>query len=100
KKVLLEELAYGNIHIKNDDGTIGWKEEAPFDRIIVTAASADIPAPLAEQLCDGGKLILPLGDNYSQVLTVVEKKGGVLKYNQLCGCVFVPLIGKYSGRPR
>ncbi|MFA5361858.1 MAG: protein-L-isoaspartate(D-aspartate) O-methyltransferase [Candidatus Omnitrophota bacterium] len=99
QKVLIEELAYGNIHIKKDDGTMGWKEESPFDRIIVTAASMDIPVPLVEQLDDNGKLILPLGDPYGQMLTVAEKKDGVLKYNQICGCVFVPLIGKYSGRP-
>ncbi len=98
RKVLVEELGYGNIHIKKDDGTMGWKEEAPFDRIIVTAASADIPPPLIEQLKDGGMLIAPLGDSSGQVLTVVEKNGGSLKYNQICGCVFVPLIGQYSGR--
>jgi protein-L-isoaspartate(D-aspartate) O-methyltransferase len=98
EKVLIEELAYGNIHSKKDDGTMGWKEEAPFDRIIVTAASAEIPAPLVEQLADNGKLILPLGDSFGQILTVVEKKDGSLRYNQICGCVFVPLIGKHSGK--
>jgi protein-L-isoaspartate(D-aspartate) O-methyltransferase len=94
----LEGLSYKNIKIKVDDGTLGWPEEAPFDRIIITAASPRIPLPLTEQLTENGKLILPLGESFSQVLTLVEKKNGKLESLQVCGCVFVPLIGKYGWR--
>ena len=92
----LDELGYTNIKIKVGDGTLGWPEEAPFDRIIITAASPRIPLPLTEQLKEGGKLILPLGESFSQALTLVEKKSGKLESVQVCGCVFVPLVGKYG----
>lgn len=95
-ETVLNELGYKNIKIKVGDGSVGWKEEAPFDRIIITAASPRIPLPLTEQLNESGKLILPLGENFSQVLTVVEKKKGELESIEVCGCVFVPLIGKYG----
>jgi protein-L-isoaspartate(D-aspartate) O-methyltransferase len=93
---LLKELGYQNIKVKVGDGTLGWEEFVPFDRIIITAASPRIPLPLIEQLKESGKLILPLGESFSQVLTVVEKKGGKLNSIEVCGCVFVPLIGKYG----
>lgn len=95
----LKELGYQNIKIQVDDGTLGWKEFAPFDRIIITAATPRIPLPLTEQLKEEGKLILPLGESFSQVLTVVEKKKGKLESIQVCGCVFVPLVGKYGSKP-
>jgi protein-L-isoaspartate(D-aspartate) O-methyltransferase len=91
-----KELGYANINIKVGDGTLGWPEKAPFDRIIITAASPRIPLPLIEQLKENGKLILPLGESFSQVLTLVEKKKDKLDSVQVCGCVFVPLVGKYG----
>ena len=66
------------------------------DRIIITAATPRIPLPLSEQLNENGKLILPLGESFSQVLTLLEKKKGKLEPTDICGCVFVPLVGKYS----
>lgn len=95
-EAVLGELGYTNIKIKVGDGTLGWPEAAPFDRIIITAASPQIPPPLIEQLNESGKLILPLGETFSQVLTLVEKTGGELKYFEICSCVFVPLLGKYG----
>jgi len=95
-EAILNELVYVNIKIKVGDGTLGWEEVAPFDRIIITAASPRIPLPLTEQLKESGKLILPLGETFSQVLTVVEKKEGKLESIEVCGCVFVPLVGKYG----
>ena len=95
-ETVLNELGYKNIKIRVGDGSLGWKEDAPFDRIIITAASPRIPLPLTEQLNESGKLILPLGESFSQVLTVVEKKKGELESIEVCGCVFVPLIGKYG----
>ena len=92
----LKELGYLNIKIKIGDGTFGWPEEAPFDRIIITAASPRIPLPLAEQLNEGGKIILPLGDGFSQLLTLGNKINGKIETTEICNCVFVPLVGKYA----
>ena len=75
---------------------MGWEEARPFDRIIITAASPKVPLPLIDQLTDNGKLILPLGESLAQVLTLVEKKDGKLESIDVCGCVFVPLIGKHG----
>jgi protein-L-isoaspartate(D-aspartate) O-methyltransferase len=99
-QAILNELGYKNIKVKAGDGTLGWEEAAPFDRIIITAASPKIPLPLIEQLADNGKLILPLGESFSQVLTLLEKKEGKLKSVDVCGCVFVPLVGKYGWQNR
>ncbi|MFH0826536.1 MAG: protein-L-isoaspartate(D-aspartate) O-methyltransferase [Candidatus Omnitrophota bacterium] len=93
---LLSTLGYSNIKIKVGDGSLGWSEEAPFDKIIITAATPRVPLPLGEQLKDGGKLILPLGESFSQMLTLFEKKEGKLESSDICGCVFVPLVGKYG----
>jgi len=93
---LLAELGYTNVKIKVGDGSLGWPEEAPFDRIIITAATPRIPLPLTEQLNEKGRLILPLGESFSQVLTLVEKQKDTFETNQICGCVFVPLVGKYG----
>jgi len=95
-ETVLKESGYKNITIKVGDGTLGWKEIAPFDRIIITAASPRIPLPLTEQINESGKMVLPLGEPLSQVLTVVEKQKGKLESIQVCGCVFVPLVGKYG----
>ncbi len=95
-EALLQELGYCNIRIKVGDGTLGWQEESPFSRIIITAATPAIPPPLVEQLSEGGKMILPQGERFSQVLTLVEKQNGELKSELICGCVFVPLIGEYG----
>jgi protein-L-isoaspartate(D-aspartate) O-methyltransferase len=97
---ILNELGYTNIKIKIGDGTLGWPQASPFDRIIITAASPRIPLPLIEQLKENGKLILPLGESFSQVLTVAEKKKGKLDSIEICGCVFVPLVGKYGWQNR
>ena len=93
---VLNGSGYSNIKIKVDDGTTGWKEEAPFDRIIVTAAAQKIPQPLIDQLAEGGKLIMPVGETFSQVLTILEKEGGKITSRIVCGCVFVPLVGKFG----
>ena len=92
----LNELGYANIKIKVGDGTLGWKEFSPFDRIIVTAGAPKIPLPLEEQLAEAGKLVIPLGESFSQMLTVVEKKNGLLEKKLVSSCVFVPLIGKFG----
>lgn len=93
---VLNELKYDNVKIKVGDGTLGWSEFAPFDAVLVTAASPRVPSPLIEQLKEEGKMIIPLGETLSQVLTLVEKKDGRPKTTPLCGCIFVPLIGKWG----
>jgi len=95
-KAVLAKLGYTNIKIKTGDGTMGWLEEAPFDRIIVTAAGSKIPEPLIEQLKDSGILVIPLGETFNQVLTVAYKNKDKITLEKKCGCVFVPLRGKYA----
>lgn len=93
---LLKAMGYANIKFRTGDGTLGWEEESPFDKIIITAASSIAPLPLEQQLKENGKLILPLGGGLVQVLALGEKKQGILEYTDICNCMFVPLIGKYG----
>ena len=92
----LSKLGYKNIKIKIGDGTEGWKELAPFDAIIVTAASPQIPKNLIEQLSDQGKMIIPVGGHFSQTLKLVNKSNNKTSTKDICSCVFVPLVGKYG----
>jgi protein-L-isoaspartate(D-aspartate) O-methyltransferase len=91
---ILNKLGYKNIRFKAGDGTLGWEEEAPFDGIIVTAGAPFVPKPLLDQLKDNGRLVIPVGPNLNQTLTVYTKKGNQIDSEQICGCMFVPLIGK------
>ena len=91
---LLSLLGYANIRIKTGDGTLGWKEFAPFDRIIVTAGAPSVPKTLISQLADNGRMVIPVGGEFGQVLTLVEKRNGKVFEEEICGCVFVPLVGK------
>jgi protein-L-isoaspartate(D-aspartate) O-methyltransferase len=93
---LLYELGYYNVEIKIFDGTYGWMEEAPFDAIMVTAGAPDIPQPLLDQLAMGGRLVIPVGDAYVQDLIRVTKTEEGIKKEDLGGCRFVKLIGKYG----
>jgi len=92
----LDELGYTNIAIKNFDGTYGWKEKSPFDAIIVTAGAPGIPPTLVEQLAVGGRFVIPVGNSTSQTLKRVRKTEKDIEIEELCGCVFVKLIGKYA----
>ena len=93
---LFYELGYFNIEIKIFDGTYGWSEESPFDAIMVTAGAPDIPYPLIDQLALGGRLVIPVGDTYAQNLMRVSKTEEGIKKENLGGCRFVKLIGKYG----
>ena len=93
---LLYELGYYNVEIKIFDGTYGWMEEAPFDAIIVTAGAPDIPQPLLDQLAMAGRLVIPVGDAYVQDLIRVTKTEEGIKKENLGGCRFVKLIGRYG----
>lgn len=94
--LLLNELGYANVLITLGDGTCGLPKYAPYDRIIVTAGSPKVPKPLIKQLSDNGIMVIPTGDRYLQNLTVVRKKKHKIITENLSGCVFVPLIGKYG----
>ena len=93
---LLESLGYHNFQIRIDDGSIGWAEKAPFEAIIVSAAAPQVPAPLCEQLAEGGRLVIPVGTEKSQTLRLIYKKNGEIFEEEKFGCTFVKLIGKYG----
>jgi protein-L-isoaspartate(D-aspartate) O-methyltransferase len=86
-----------SVKLKLDDGTMGWKDEAPFDRIIVTAGGPEVPGPLVDQLSDDGRLIIPVGGTRrSQRLVVVTKQGGVVSESDMGGVTFVDLVGTHG----
>jgi len=93
---LLERLGYANVWVRVANGTLGWPDEAPFDRILVAAGGPAVPPPLFEQLAEGGRMVMPIGDETSQVLKVIEKQGGEMRITEHAGCVFVKLVGKYA----
>jgi protein-L-isoaspartate(D-aspartate) O-methyltransferase len=97
-KELLEELGYTGIHVKIGDGYEGWREYAPFDRIIVTCAPDDIPEPLIDQLIHGGRMVIPVGEPYrTQYMVVVKKdKKGRISREYKYPVRFVPMTGKAS----
>ena len=90
---LLGDLGYYTIRIRVGDGSLGWTEEAPFDAIIVTAGAPEVPAPLAAQLAEGGRLVAPVGGASAQVLRRVTRRGKGAVVEDLVGCVFVKLVG-------
>lgn len=93
----LDRLGLLNVNIKISDGTIGWEEEAPFDAIIVTAGAPDVPDKLAEQLAVGGRLVIPVGNQFDQVLVrITKQEDGSLIRENVTGCRFVKLVGKYG----
>jgi protein-L-isoaspartate(D-aspartate) O-methyltransferase len=88
----LQRLGYKNVHIKVGDGYKGWPEEAPFDAIIVTCAPENVPQPLVEQLQDGGRMVIPVGERFAQQLYLLEKKNGQLKESATLPVRFVPML--------
>ena len=92
----LESLGYTNVWVRTSNGTLGWPDQSPFDRIIVTAGGPEVPPPLVEQLADGGRLIMPVGDAAGQKLRVMDKQQGRMRVTEHSGYVFVKLIGKYA----
>jgi len=92
---MLDQLVMSNVNIKVGDGTIGWKDQAPFDGILVAAGAPDVPQEYLQQLDFGGRLVLPVGDREQQILLRVTRlEDGRFKREQLMGCRFVPLIGE------
>jgi len=93
---ILRQLGYGNIMLKIADGTLGWPEKAPFDRIIVTAASPGVPQPLLAQLAMRGRMVIPVGDRDMQELIVLERLPGGFRKVKLGNVRFVHLMGRWG----
>ncbi len=93
---ILHSLGYTNIYFKVGNGTLGWPEEAPFDRVIITAGTPKVPKPIKEQLSEEGIIVAPVGELFSQQLIKIKKSIGTLSEEYHTPCVFVPLIGKYG----
>src|SRR5208283_5043709 len=89
-----KELGYTNIHTRVGDGYEGWPDAAPFDAIIVTCAPHRIPKPLLDQLKEGGRMVIPLGDRFTQSVHLVIKQDGKLIDKELKPTLFVPMTGK------
>jgi protein-L-isoaspartate(D-aspartate) O-methyltransferase len=89
----LARLGYRNIITKVGDGFLGWPEHAPFDKIIVTCSPEEIPKPLVEQLAEGGRMIIPVGERYDQTLVLLTKRGGEMVRESLVPSLFVPMTG-------
>jgi protein-L-isoaspartate(D-aspartate) O-methyltransferase len=87
-----------NVTVLVGDGTLGWRPFAPYDAILVSAASPEIPAPLVDQLAPEGRMVIPLGDRASQVLTLVERQGNDVRSSTIADVRFVPLVGEFGFR--
>ena len=95
-KAALDRLGVENVSVKVMDGTLGWRAQAPFDVILVTAGAPEVPAPLVDQLADGGRLVVPVGPRETQVLKIVQRRGERTFAHELKGACFVPLIGRHG----
>ena len=87
-----------NVTVLVGDGTLGWRPFAPYDAILVSAASPEVPAPLVDQLAQGGRMVIPLGDRTAQVLTLVERRPDGVHSSTIADVRFVPLVGEFGFR--
>lgn len=93
QRKVCRDIDFDNIVIKEGNGYFGLKEFSPYQAIIVACAISETPPALIEQLDEGGRLVIPLGGSFVQELTLIKKRKGKLETENICGCVFVPLIG-------
>lgn len=101
-RTVLGELGYSNIYFKVDDGNLGWRENAPFDAIIVTAGAPTLPRALVAQLAESGRLVIPIDEGVSQVLYVIRKTADGISRERWDRCSFVPLVSQrdsFNGGP-
>jgi protein-L-isoaspartate(D-aspartate) O-methyltransferase len=96
----LKRLGFTNVTVRAGDGYQGWAEAAPFDAVIVTCAPERIPQPLIDQLKEGGRMIIPVGELHDQALYLLEKRGGVVRQQSVLPVRFVPMTGKAAGGGR
>jgi len=92
-RALLDRLGYHNVVLQHADGTLGWRDHAPYDAIVVTAGAPHVPLELREQLAIGGRLVIPVGERHQQNLLRITRGEREDRREMLCGCVFVGLIG-------
>ncbi len=92
----IRESGVNNVSLLSGDGTLGWNAYAPYDAILVSAAAPSVPKPLADQLAEGGRLLIPIGPQDEQMLRVYRKHDGALEYKDLAPVRFVPLVGLYG----
>jgi protein-L-isoaspartate(D-aspartate) O-methyltransferase len=92
----IREAGARNVSLLAGDGTLGWRDYSPFDAILVTAGAPQVPAPLVEQLADGGRLLVPLGGRDEQTLTLITRHGTELERRDIGPVRFVPLVGMYG----
>ena len=95
----LEELGYDNVHVRAGDGYFGWPERAPFDGIMVTAAPDHVPPRLVEQLAPGGRLVMPVGDAYQELVRITRSEEGTTALERLLPVRFVPMTGRAQEGP-
>ena len=95
----LSRLGYGNVRVRHGDGYRGWPDAAPFDAIIVTCAPDHVPQALVDQLKDGGRMVIPVGEADSQELFLLRKRGNQLQRDAVLPVRFVPMTGAADARP-
>ena len=96
---VLDQLRIYNVSIRIGDGTEGWEEQGPYDAVMVTAGAPDVPQPLKDQMAEGGRLVIPVGDRFSQSLWRWVRRGRDFQKEDLGGCRFVDLVGKHGWSP-
>ncbi len=97
-RTALHAAGIRNVTVLIGDGTLGWRPFAPYDAILVSAASPEVPAPLVEQLVPGGRMVIPLGDRSVQTLTLVERHADAVRTSTIADVRFVPLVGEFGFR--
>ena len=95
-RAALSTAGIRNVTVLVGDGTLGWRPFAPYDAILVSAASPEVPAPLVDQLAPGGRMVIPLGDRASQTLTLVERGANGVRSSTIADVRFVPLLGEFG----
>ena len=98
-RALLDQLGYHSVVLRHGDGTLGWRDHAPYDAIVVTAGAPHVPLELRDQLATGGRLVIPVGDRYQQNLLRITRREDEDRREMLGGCVFVNLIGSDAWPP-